>query len=690
VESRPSFGTRSESELEQLFELSVDLCCIGGFDGYFKRVNPAFERTFGYSTRELLARPFLDFVHPDDVQSVRDVLGVLATGRDVAGFVDRMICADGSVRWIEWNTRGVPEKGIAYGVGRDVTERRGVDAELRRAKQVAEAARDDLRALADEQAALRRVAILVARGASQADVFSAIAEECAHLFGIEEIWMVRYDDDCGQLVLANAGASKGVFPLGSRQPLGGDNAASRVFQTGRPVRIDDYEQASGPIGDAVRLAGIRSSAAAPILVDGRLWGAMMGGTTRDGPLPPDTESRVSNFSELVATAIANTEARAEVQRSRAEVERLAEEQAALRRLATLVAEGASPGAVFDAVAAEMERALGADGVTVSRYEPDDEAVVVAHRASDPRRVPPGTRFGHRGDNVTTLVRQSERAARMEHGAGMPGPIGEIVRGVGVRASVGAPIVVDGRLWGVAVANWRGTESPPADTEERMAKFAELLDTAIANADGRDQLAASRARLVTEADEARRRVVRDLHDGAQQRLVHTIVTLRLAQRAYRDHSEKAGPLIAEALEHAQRGQAELRELAHGILPGALTQGGLRAGVDAVVARLDLPVDVDVPAERFPAEIEASAYFAVAEALTNVVKHSRAARAEVRASVQDGSLHVEVRDDGIGGADLNGHGLVGLGDRVSALGGRLNVDSPASGGTLLTATLPLSAG
>jgi signal transduction histidine kinase len=250
-------------------------------------------------------------------------------------------------------------------------------------------------------------------------------------------------------------------------------------------------------------------------------------------------------------------------------------------------------------------------------------------------------------------------------------------------------VVDGRLWGVAIANWRGETVPPADTEERMAQFAELLDTAIANADSRDQLTASRARLLTEADEARRRVVRDLHDGAQQRLVQTILSLKVAQQALRENDDSTESNIAAALASAEQSNTELRELAHGILPPALTHGGLEAGIRAVVTRLELPVDVDVPAERFPAEIEASAYFVVAEALTNVVKHGHAERAEVRASVQDGMLRVEVQDDGIGGADPAGHGLVGMSDRVSALGGWLNIKAPPGGGTLVAASLPLSA-
>ena len=257
-------------------------------------------------------------------------------------------------------------------------------------------------------------------------------------------------------------------------------------------------------------------------------------------------------------------------------------------------------------------------------------------------------------------------------------------------SVGAPIVVDGGLWGAITARWASEESPPDDAEERMSRFAELLDTAIANADSRDQLTASRARLLTAGDEARRRVVRDLHDGAQQRLVHTILTLKLAQQAFRDEAGSAESLLSEALEQAEQGNRELRELAHGILPSVLTHGGLRAGVDAVVTRVNLPVRVDVPAERLPAEIEASAYFIVAEALTNVTKHSHAGHAEVTASLQDGMLRITVRDDGAGGADPEGHGLVGMRDRVTTLGGRLEIESPAGDGTLVAATLPLSAG
>jgi signal transduction histidine kinase len=369
------------------------------------------------------------------------------------------------------------------------------------------------------------------------------------------------------------------------------------------------------------------------------------------------------------------------ERREARADRLAGEQAALRRVALLVAQGASADAVFDAVAAEIAAVLGADRVVLARHGPGDEMIVVAHRGADIAKLPPGTRFRHSPDGIVATVRRTGRPARMDNHA-----LRRRMRIYGERVSVGAPITIDGQIWGASIATWTH-EDPPAGTEQRMQGLAQLLDTAIASVDTRDQLNASRERLLTEADEARREVVRDLHDGAQQRLVHTIITLKLARRALERDDGNAAWLIDEALEQAQLGNAELRELAHGILPSVLARGGLRAGVDAVVERLEVPVRVDVLSDRLRGHIEASAYFIVAEALMNVVKHAHATRAEVTASIAGANLIVEVRDDGIGGADPLGHGLVGMDDRVATLGGRLRIESRAGGGTLVSATLPL---
>jgi PAS domain S-box-containing protein len=335
----------SESELQQFFDLARDLMVIVGFDGYFKRVNPAVVRTLGYSSRELLSRPFFDLIHPDDVQRSRDGFPERVNENESIGFENRFRCADGSVRWIQWNARAVPEAGLAYGIGRDVTDRRLADAELREAQRMLEASRAEL-------------------------------------------------------------------------------------------------------------------------------------------------------------------------------------------------------------------------------------------------------------------------------------------------------------------------------------------------------AASRSRIVAATDAERRRVVRDLHDGAQQRLVHAVITLKHARSALQNDQQDLPRLVAEALDQSERATAELRELAHGILPAVLTSGGLYAGVEALASRMPLPVTNGVSVGRLPAVVEATAYYVVSEALTNVAKHARAGHAEVTARIEDGTLAIQVRDDGMGGARPEGSGLVGLADRLAALDGGLRVETPSGGGTLITAAIPLT--
>ncbi len=232
------------------------------------------------------------------------------------------------------------------------------------------------------------------------------------------------------------------------------------------------------------------------------------------------------------------------------------------------------------------------------------------------------------------------------------------------------------------------ERLPADTEARLASFTELVATAIANTEARTEVAASRARIVAATDEERRRVVRDLHDGAQQRLVHTVITLKLAHRALQSEEDGAPALVTEALDHAVQATHELRELAHGILPDVLTRGGLRAAVDTLASRMPVPIENAVTADRLPPAAEATAYFIIAEALTNVAKHARARRASVTARVEDGTLQIRVRDDGVGGARPDRSGLLGLADRLAALDGQLRIESPADGGTLVAADIPLS--
>jgi signal transduction histidine kinase len=373
--------------------------------------------------------------------------------------------------------------------------------------------------------------------------------------------------------------------------------------------------------------------------------------------------------------------------SRDELRQLAEEQAALRRVATLVARGVPASELFDAVAAEALRLLGADATRLLRYEPDGTATGVAGRSKGRLEILDREHMTLEGESVTAAVLRTGRPSRMDTYEGAAGSIAASLREQGIQSAVGAPIVVEDRLWGAMVAAWRRTRELSADIEARMAQFTELVATAIANAESRAELAASRARVVATADETRRRIERDLHDGAQQRLVHAVITLKLAQRALRDDAGSVADLVQEALEHAERATAELRDLAHGILPASLKRG-LRSGVETLVSRVRLPVSMDVTDERLPPALEATAYFIVAEALTNVVKHADASRAQVAAHVEDGALRVEVRDDGVGGASLEeGSGLLGLYDRAAAMDGELTVESPPGHGTTIVATMPV---
>jgi len=249
--SVPPHLPQPETEFEEFFDLSIDLLCVVGFDAYFKRVNASLERTLGYAREELFSRTVLDITHPDDVQPSQQALAQLAEGRDVVGFESRVICADGTVRWIQWNTHTMPERGIVYGVGRDVTDRRNAEARLREAQRMLEASRDELRLLADEQAALRRVATLIARETPPDEIFAAVAREVGETLGVDATHLGRYDADGTVVSVAEWGGYPTV-PLGTRFPLTGDNVSARVLRTGRPTRIDGYDRLPGPIAAELR------------------------------------------------------------------------------------------------------------------------------------------------------------------------------------------------------------------------------------------------------------------------------------------------------------------------------------------------------------------------------------------------------------------------------------------------------
>jgi PAS domain S-box-containing protein len=486
---------RAERQVDDIFDLSPDLLCVIGFDGYFKRVNPAFEHTLGYAAVELLSRPYIEFVHPDDRERTAKAVDALSGGRDVSGFENRYIRPDGAVRRLQWNTRTMPEKGLMYAAARDVTENR---------------------MLTHEQAALRRVATLVAQGPDAGQLFDAVAVEVGQLLSADATRLLRYQEDGSATLVGSYGAWDAELGVGSRLSLD----------------------------------------------RGQLWGR--------------------------------------------------------------VAESWSP----------------------------------------------------------------ERTDRLRDGSDA---LAKSLLALGIEAAVAAPIVVSGRPWGVIVAAWKQPEMAGSDTEVRMVQFTELVATAVANAESGAELAASRRRIVTTADEARRRIERDLHDGAQQRLVSTVLTLRQARKELGDANGPVAELVEEALASAGRGIDEVRELARGIHPRILSSGGLGPALATLARRSPIPVTVDVrTGARLPKHVEVTAYYLASEALTNAAKHAHASEVRITVEIEDRWIVLTIRDDGLGGADPSrGSGLVGLRDRVEALGGALAVQSERGAGTVLTAHIPVAA-
>jgi PAS domain S-box-containing protein len=987
----------------RLFDLSLDPLCVAGFDGYLKLVNPAYSRMLGYSEQELLATPFLENVHPDDAEAVQSAMVELAGGDDVFAFECRLIRADGSVLWVEWNTRTRPEEGVVYAVGRDVTDRHvartqlsalrrlatlvaeGVEPQelfsvvaeevarvvgvplvsiaryeadgtateyarhspdgpvspvgrrwslegtnvLQRVREssgpariddhsqlqgdIAEEARragsrssvgipiavagsvwgaivvsgterdplpestearlaeftellatavenaesrEALARLVGEQTALRRVATLVAEGLPPARIVAAVSDEVDGLFGTDTAAIVRFDHEAPAIVVVAAGGGLGGFAVGTRWELDDLLASTKVFRTGRAARVDHEQLASatGPVAEALRSLGAKSTVASPIMVERGLWGAITI-ASKGMPLPPDTEGRLEKFTELVATAIANAE-------SREALGRLAEEQAALRRMATLVARAVPPAGIFAAVSDEVGRLFGTDRAAVDRFDYDGPAIVVVGAREGMARVfPVGSRWEMDELLPSAKVFRTGRAARMDVNdfPSAVGPVADLLRASGIASTVASPIVVDGRLWGAitasithasppgeieerlekftelvatAIANAESREAlrrladeqaalrrvatlvaegvPPArifaavsdevgglfgteaaavvrydhearrpivvvaagsglgdftpgtrwelddvfastkvfrtrravrvdrtrfasvtgpnadalrslgtksttvaspivvqgrlwgamevsgadehlpdDTGKRLENFTELVATAIANADSRSELAASRRRIVAASDDARRRIERDLHDGMQQRLVSLALLLRAAGARDPGEHESLRADIAAVAVGLTSAVEELQEISRGIHPAILSQGGLGPALRNLAHQATIPVRLDITTDiGLPEPIEVAAYYVMSEALANATKHARPTQVEVSMGRSDGTLLLSIRDDGVGGAKLGGGtGLVGLSDRVDALGGIFRVSSPPGDGTQITVELPL---
>jgi signal transduction histidine kinase len=541
--------------------------------------------------------------------------------------------------------------------------------------------REDVSRLAQEQAALRRVATLVARGASPDEVFETVAAEVARLLASDFSLVGRYEGDATLTHIA-AHPLELLSQLGPRTVLDGEDLASIVQRSGQPTRIN-YDDAPGPVAALARELGVRCAVGAPILLDDRTWGVMAVGWGKPGKASSQAAKRTAEFTELVATALANTE-------SRNEITRLAQRQAALRRVATLVARGRLPAEVFEAVVTEIGQLFPeANAAALSRYEPDDMLTMIGKWSRTDGYVQVGARYPLAEGTVGSLIDQTRRPGRVDVDAEGFDSLPAAIRDLGWVSVVGAPILVEGRLWGL-VGISSATEQPlPPNTEERLTEFTELVATAIANAESRSQLAASRKRLVTASDEARRRIERDLHDGTQQRLVSLAMAARAAESELPTESRDVREKFATIATGLTEAVEELQELSRGIHPAILSDAGLRPALEALALRSPIPVELRLTAhERFPEPVEATAYFVASESLANAAKHSQASRIDVTLTVEDERLLLFVRDDGIGGADPGrGSGLIGLRDRVEALGGSLEITSKArSGGTSLAASLP----
>jgi signal transduction histidine kinase/putative methionine-R-sulfoxide reductase with GAF domain len=543
------------------------------------------------------------------------------------------------------------------------------------------AARTELEQVAAEQAALGRVATLVAENAPPGDVFARLAAGVAELFGVPLVGLFRYEREGDATVIAGTSTMSSYIGRPWPCPPGDPGLVATVQRTGKPVRVDDYTQISSAISGRLAELGIDMAAGVPVLVGGRVWGAVVvAADSERPPFPADTLDRLAAFTELMATAIANSDARAEV-------ERLAGEQAALRRVATLVARGAETGEVFAAVAREVAEVMHLPVAAVQRYEDDDTATVTAAWSDRAHPFQPGTRWPYHASGLGAQVRQTGRAGRIQDFSRRRGYFAAQARELGLHSIAAAPIIVDRTVWGlVTIAS---TDGPlPDQAEDRLAEFTELVGTAIANAQSRTELSASRARIIAAADETRRRIERDLHDGIQQRLVSLALKAQMIQTMTPRPADQIRGELSRLADGLGTALDELREISHGIHPALLSESGLGPALEALARRSAVPVELDLNlGSRLNEHLEAAGYYIASEAITNAAKHARASVVEMCVEARDGALTLSISDDGIGGADPSrGSGIIGLRDRVEALGGTMLVLSPPGHGTTLHVQLP----
>jgi signal transduction histidine kinase len=543
----------------------------------------------------------------------------------------------------------------------------------------------ELERVVAEQSALRRVATLVASGARTAAVVDAVSAEAALVVGAEAAAVTRFEDEDGRAHARVVGewAAPTAPALGKDAaiPLDGDGTLSRIFQGAESARIDDYDALVGGATSVARTQGFVSTAAAPIAVAGRPWGALIVATTRHTPLPDDAETRLGEFARLCSLAVATADSleqlahAAALERSRsAQLQRLLAEQAALRRIATLVAGDVPPDAIFAAVSEGAARVAGGESGAVARY--DGVTATIVGRWDDAGSRGMTLSDGEAG--VVDAVRHDGAPARRDDD-GAPD---------GIRSIVAAPVFVAGRTWGALAVGTTSAALLPLGTEERLVRFANLIAIAVSSAQAWEELLDSRARVVQASEEERRRLGRNLHDGAQQRLAAVLTLLRIAEGRLEPDPAAAREALARAIDEIATANSDLRELARGLHPVALSERGIEAALRSLTRSATVAVELQVTGERLPEPVESAMYYVAAEALANATRYAAAAgiRISIRQTETDALL--EVADDGAGGADpFKGSGLRGLTDRVEALRGQLEIDSAPQRGTTIRARFPL---
>ncbi len=626
----------------------------------------------------------------DDHAGLQGTIATAVRGSGLRSMVGAPIVVDGEVWGLIWAATTKAEPLPA-----DIELRLPNFTELVAIAVSNAQSRDRLRRLADQQAALRRVATLVAQGATLAELLSAVAEEAARILDVLSVSVVRYEPDGASVVVASFNDPS--FRVRSRWPLDPHSLNAMVLETARPARIDDYSELPGPVAGAARLSGVHSGVGVPIVVDGKVWGMAAVGRRRPREALPsftgsytgrivlaaeptdEVEERLGAFTELVAMSIARAQAQDDLRR-------LVEEQASLRRVATLVAEAASPGKIFEAVADEVAHILELNMVEMVRYEPDGTATVIG--ASGDHPFPVGSRWTLDGPSVMASVLDTGRPARVDDYSELPGLIATAARGAGFRSAVGAPIIVEGHTWGTIIAISTGQEPVPERSEVRLSQFTDLVATAVSNATARADLIASRARIVAAGDDARRRIGRDLHDGTQQRLLALGLDLQRARATIPEDQASTHSAMAQVERDLELVLEEVREFSRGLHPASLARVGLGPSLRTLARRSPIPVDVDIEVvERPPASVEIAVYYVVSEVLTNAIRHSRASAISLKVRSDQTTLSSTLSDDGVGGAEIGaGSGLTGLSDRVEALGGRFALESPPGAGTTISIELP----